>query len=600
MIVAGKGHLRELAFPLLIAGVGLGLRLWGSQQGYPNFYGHVDEVGVAASIWNFFRAGTLLPTEFTYPALYSYLVAALIWLSGWFSGLPDIGSNHDALVLLSYLDPARAAILGRGLSAVAGAATVLVAFLLGRRAFGRQVGLMAAAFMACAIVPVIQSHKALPDSAMALFAALCLLASWRVFERGSWGDYLGAGAAAGLMLASKYNGAFTALAIPAAHLVRARCRRLDALPSENRRGGLVPRDLLSLRLWGAVAVAVAALFIGSPYLFLASDRYLHVASYQVSSLGFTMGEVRPWWWVVEQLVLRELALGGLMLAAVMVALVRRRPFDCILLAVWLPSFAYIGSWTRESLHYLIHLYPILAVAAATVVAELAQRVRHRGGRRLLLVACLAPNLAAAVSHSRNLDRPDTRSVASEWIEENVAAGSKIAMTWLPYCPRLALLSERRSIWAYYEASAAAREILRESWKIQPAYRLVNLETWAKSPQVPPSLLGVVDLDDPETARIFRRGWRSPDQLAAAGVEYVILPEAVYGRYLTGEGPNSDSANRNAAAYHFERNRDYFLNLTDAETALPVAEFPAGAESRGSTIRVFRLLQNRQAGERSSY
>ena len=34
----------------------LWLRLWGLAQGYPDFYGHVDEIGVAASIWNFFRA----------------------------------------------------------------------------------------------------------------------------------------------------------------------------------------------------------------------------------------------------------------------------------------------------------------------------------------------------------------------------------------------------------------------------------------------------------------------------------------------------------------------------------------------------------------
>jgi hypothetical protein len=53
----------------------LGLRIWGMGQGYPDFYGHVDEIGVAASIWNFFREGTLRPTEFTYPAFYSYLVA---------------------------------------------------------------------------------------------------------------------------------------------------------------------------------------------------------------------------------------------------------------------------------------------------------------------------------------------------------------------------------------------------------------------------------------------------------------------------------------------------------------------------------------------
>ena len=74
----------------LLAG-GLILRLWGLEQGYPDFYGHVDEVGVAASIWNFFRAATLLPTEFTYPALYSYLVAACLWLAHALGWGPSLG-----------------------------------------------------------------------------------------------------------------------------------------------------------------------------------------------------------------------------------------------------------------------------------------------------------------------------------------------------------------------------------------------------------------------------------------------------------------------------------------------------------------------------
>ncbi len=71
---------------------GLGVRLWGMEQGYPEFYGHVDEIGVAASIWNFFRAQTLLPTEFTYPAFFSYLVAVGLWLSCWL-GLVGAAGN---------------------------------------------------------------------------------------------------------------------------------------------------------------------------------------------------------------------------------------------------------------------------------------------------------------------------------------------------------------------------------------------------------------------------------------------------------------------------------------------------------------------------
>ena len=49
--------------------------------------------------------------------------------------------------------------------------------------------------------------------------------------------------------------------------------------------------------------------------------------------------------------------------------------------------------------------------------------------------------------------------------------------------------------------------------------------------VPEAYRQTVDLEDPETRRVFSRGWRSPRQLRSMGVEYVILPEAAYGRYL---------------------------------------------------------------------
>jgi hypothetical protein len=92
---------------LAVLCVALLLRLWGLGQGYPEFYGHVDEIGVAASIWNFFREGTFEPTEFTYPALYPYLVAAGIWCSAvlGFVDLPTGGDLLERIAFTSYINP---------------------------------------------------------------------------------------------------------------------------------------------------------------------------------------------------------------------------------------------------------------------------------------------------------------------------------------------------------------------------------------------------------------------------------------------------------------------------------------------------------------
>jgi len=557
---------------LSLLALGLGLRLWGMGQGYPEFYGHVDEIGVAASIWNFFRAGTLLPTEFTYPAFYSYLTAVALWLTGVCGFTAGADSLLNSLVLESFLNPAWAALVGRGVSAGLSVLTLYLAYYLGCEAFDRRTGLMAVLFLALARLPVDQAHQALPDSAMACLAMLCFCWAWKVYQRGGWGDYLWAGVFAGLVVATKYNGAFAALGVAAAHLLRG-----------------APGWYRSPKWWAAAGCGVGTLFAGSPYLFLAPERYLEVAGYQVSSLDFSLRENTPWWWVVRGLFEVEWAVGALMVAGVVLACWERRPLDWIFLAAWVPSFLYIGSWTRESLHYLLHFYPLLALGAARVVGRLPLR---SGGQYLVAGALSLPMLWAGVGRVAELGWEDTRLLAGAWIEGQVDSGTGLAMTWLPYCPRVDLESNREQVRQYCRSRPELLAALEQAWRQRPAYRLVNLEVWLREPVVPEAYAVAVDLADPETRRVFSRGWRSLRQLRELGVEYVVLPEAAYGRYLEGEPPSQ----RSAAQYHLLKNRAYFSQFADNHPELTrVASFSAEPGVRGSPIHVFRLEPSPAAG-----
>ena len=98
---------------------------------------------------------------------------------------------------------------------------------------------------------------------------------WQIYERGRWSDYALAGIAAGLVVANKFNGAFTALATPAAHWM-----------SYKSDANFVV--LARTKFWLAITRAIVSLLAGSPYLLLAYDKYWAVASYQVSSLDFAM------------------------------------------------------------------------------------------------------------------------------------------------------------------------------------------------------------------------------------------------------------------------------------------------------------------------
>ena len=159
-----------------------------------------------------------------------------------------------------------------------------------------------------------------------------------------------------------------------------------------------------------------------------------------------------------------------MLAGLVQAAGRRDRFDWVVLAVVLPAFAYIGSWTRESLHYLLPYVPILVVQVSRLLQDVAHRVRPPAVWLPVAAACLllVPNAVTSLRGALDLRRPDTRSLAAEWIEANIPDGSGIGMTWLPYCPRLQSIAARRGLEAAYYNRPVALGPLQSLWERRPA------------------------------------------------------------------------------------------------------------------------------------
>src|SRR5262249_37845538 len=147
-----------------------------------------------------------------------------------------------------------AILVGRAVSAVWGAATVLLLALAGMRLYDRATGLLAGFFLAASVTHLQNSHFAISDVPLAALVLLTLVLLDRAAERGDLGSFALSGASLGLSLASKFSA--LPLFLPAA----------VALLFLKLSGAAWRRVVLA----GAVlaAAAAAAFFVGQPYAVL--------------------------------------------------------------------------------------------------------------------------------------------------------------------------------------------------------------------------------------------------------------------------------------------------------------------------------------------
>ncbi len=175
--------------------------------------------------------------------------------------------------------------VGRALSGVSDLGCVLLAFVIGRRLYGRRVGLLAATLYAFAVLPLQQSHFYTVDTFGSLFALLAFYFAVRVAQGGEagrrdggWESYVGLGISLGASLACRINLApLAGIAVLAAgirlwddwHSMAAVVAAGGAGNGRRRQsawlGTLLQATLFRLLLMGLVTIAVFR--IAQPYAF---------------------------------------------------------------------------------------------------------------------------------------------------------------------------------------------------------------------------------------------------------------------------------------------------------------------------------------------
>ncbi len=469
-----------LVLALLLA-LAAWLRVVGIGFGLPYLY-QPDEPSKVLAAVNIVRTGDLNPHYFAKPTLLIYANAMLYlpylaWgrMTGRLTGAQELAPPERLVMGVGHIATPEVVLLGRLLSAAIGVSVVLLTYLVGLRFLrDRAAALFGALIVAVSFQQVVQSHYI--EVNVFLTAALLGVAwaSLRLYERGDRRSYLLAGFLVGIATTCKYPGV-TGIVFPAtAHWLRSG-RKL----------------VLSREAKLALLMVPVGFFLGTPYALLDPLDFVTGAGYEAYhySTGHEGLEGNAPLWYLGYALTREGPLALLGLVAGVAALFRPAGRRFLLASFPVAYYLFISVFKVRNGRTFMPLTPFAFLLAAELVVAWARRLRDPAFRlpvrALGAVAVIGfagfgigVPLANSLGFNRRLQTVDSRETARVWIEQNLPAGSKIAI------------------------EAFAPWVSPERYQVEGVRRTVE----------------------------FPAEW-----YAAKGIRYIVFSEGMYGRYFRDPG-----------------------------------------------------------------
>jgi|GEM_PF-3512656 4-amino-4-deoxy-L-arabinose transferase-like glycosyltransferase len=407
-----------LLLALLLAAAGI--RAYGLDHDLP-YLEEIDEVHIFRHALLMFTNGAPDPGWYNYPTLSLYFqssIYAMHYAYGIATGLYRVGSLPRALDWnLGFIYEPGYFLWGRSGIVLFAVATIALLFVVARRVSAdRRLAWLAALLLAFSTPHIIYARYLRTDIPLTFFVLLAFLMELQVAQRGARRDYVLAGLATGLTIATKYNGFVIGLPLVLAHLYNVRAKRARGL----NQGALL----------GVMAVPLGFV-MGAPF------AALHLPTV-IAALGEEAQRYRPGEGGLDSAMvyLRYLAgadgigVAALALAGIgmTIAAIRRRAQDVLALAFTLAYFAFVSLEAARYVRNILVLMPFLALFGAQGILALAQWISTRapqtarfanGAAALILLLALTLPAFDIARTSALAATPTTRALATMWSEENL-------------------------------------------------------------------------------------------------------------------------------------------------------------------------------------
>lgn len=417
---------------LVICVISLFLNAYGIWWGLPNEWAYPDQM--VPLVIHSGKDMDLNPHYFINPSLMFYLIyIALIPYTIYlkFTGeLNYILANPHLAELPEFTT--NVFIIARSLSVFFGVMTVLMVYVLCKRIYNKEIGLISSSLLAFTMGFVNISHLAKVEILLTFLVVISMLSFIRIIDTGKIRYYMLGGLFAGLAASTKYTGLLLVLPMLIAHLLS---QQIEF------------RNLTNIRFHRKIFIGVIFILfgflIGTPYALLDfpkfSEDIYYVYNYQSSNRGFQDSE--PGW--ISHGILNMMNLMGLplyitfIIGFVYVILKRKRRYEWLILSWVVPYFFIISTWAFSPTRFTLPILPFLSIFGGRFFYD---RIRSSSDpQKYLYLILLSIVLLYSFSYALISDLlliNDSRYIAREWMNNNIPTNSTIEIYDHLYGPKL--------------------------------------------------------------------------------------------------------------------------------------------------------------------
>ena len=520
--------------------VALLIRLPGITYGLPFLY-VPDEIGVVQSA-GLVASGEFRTEVFIYPLLFhAFLIPAhgTYFLYCYLSGIVD---SPAAFQEFYFSHPTWFYLTARLISLAFGLLTIWAIYLLGRTVYDRRTGLLAAIISTFFPSLVNFSRIGKVETLFCFSVIMGMVYISRVYRYNRWKDNILAGIFGGLAVAAKYNGALIALPLLLAHILRY---------IQNRRSGSRENQAGKFAAAAALMALVSLPFL--PFIYIGFKPGMELLLRLRSSLltvggdGGIMAYSRTF-----SLFCRNLtAAAGVLLPILLVLsllfyIFRGGKKEWLLLTPFLVAALPLTFSGYPLVRYYLPWLLITLIPLCALVIGLAGKIPSSRGRIFAVIVFLLLALFQPLGIIKKriyLSRQtDTRSLAYDWVMENIPPDTFIALE-----NNVPPIKSREN----------------EGIPACDRYRTIKIPNYYQSFYGGKNWIGRTEEDTPTI-----------EELQKEGISVVIVNSSNYGKYE--ETPKS-----------FPRRLGFYRNL--AEKTRLLAEFPRQPDKRmGPGIRIYRI------------